>query len=90
MDEDAIRPYVAMKAQLHEYPSGNAVIGSNGEPVIGFGDAPIDIPNCERCHSSPSIDPDTGQPNVNSPSFQRSTDHLSRTVGHWPAPGWRT
>ena len=24
----------------------------NGDPVIGFGTAPIDIPNCERCHSS--------------------------------------
>ncbi|MGD2112486.1 MAG: PKD domain-containing protein, partial [Gammaproteobacteria bacterium] len=64
VDEDAIRPYVAMKASLHEYPSGNAVMGSNGEPVIGFGTAPIDIPNCERCHSSPSVDPVTGLPNV--------------------------
>ena len=23
----------------------------DGHPVIGFGTAPIDIPNCERCHS---------------------------------------
>jgi len=50
VDEDSIRPYVLMKAQLEEYPSGNAVM-DNGEPVIGFGTAPIDIPNCERCHS---------------------------------------
>ena len=74
VDEDAVRPYVAMKASLHEYPSGNEVIGSNGEPVIGFGTAPIDIPNCERCHSSPSVDPDTGQPNINSPNYQGADD----------------
>ena len=55
VDEDSIRPYVAMKASLHDYPSGNAVIGSNGKPVIGFGTAPIDIPNCERCHSAPAL-----------------------------------
>jgi PKD repeat protein len=71
VDEDAVRPYVAMKASLHEYPSGAAVIGSNGEPVIGFGTAPIDIPNCERCHSAPSVDPVTGDPNVNSPNWNR-------------------
>ncbi len=71
VDEDAVRPYVAMKASLHEYPSGNAVMGSNGQPVIGFGTAPIDIPNCERCHSAPSVDPDTGMPNVNSPNWNR-------------------
>ncbi|MBT8117102.1 MAG: hypothetical protein KJO66_04675, partial [Gammaproteobacteria bacterium] len=51
VDEDTVRPYVAMKAELVDYPSGNAVVGSNGQPVIGFGTAPIDIPNCERCHS---------------------------------------
>ena len=72
VDEDAVRPYVAMKASLHEYPSGNEVIGSNGEPVIGFGTAPIDIPNCERCHSAPSVDPATGNPNINSPNWNRS------------------
>ena len=71
VDEDTIRPYVAMKGQLVEYPSGNAVMGSNGEPVIGFGTAPIDIPNCERCHSAPSISPETGLPNVNSPSWRK-------------------
>jgi hypothetical protein len=68
VDEDSIRPYVAMKGQLVEYPSGNAVIGSNGQPVIGFGTAPIDIPNCERCHSAPSLSA-SGQPNINSPSW---------------------
>jgi hypothetical protein len=56
VDEDSVRPYVAMKAQLYKFDGVNndvAVIGSNGEPVIGFGTAPIDIPNCERCHSNP-------------------------------------
>jgi PKD repeat protein len=71
VDEDAVRPYVAMKASLHDYPSGDAVMGSNGEPVIGFGTAPIDIPNCERCHSAPSINPATGLPNINSPNWNR-------------------
>jgi hypothetical protein len=55
VDEDSVRPFVAMKAQLYEYDGVNndvAVIGSTGEPVIGFGTAPIDIPNCERCHSN--------------------------------------
>jgi len=73
VDEDSLRPFVAMKAQLHEYPSGNAVVGSNGHPVIGFGTAPIDIPNCERCHSVPAFDPLTGEPNVNSPNYVRRT-----------------
>jgi hypothetical protein len=71
VDEDTIRPYVAMKAALHEYPSGNAVVGSNGQPVIGFGTAPIDIPNCERCHSAPAFQSDGVTPNVNSPSYQK-------------------
>ena len=73
VSEENIRPYVAMKAALHDYPSGDAVIGSNGQPVIGFGTAPIDIPNCERCHSAPSINPETGQPNVNSPNYVNAT-----------------
>jgi|GEM_PF-401308 len=50
IDEDSLRPYVRMRARLEEYPSGNPVL-DNGLPVIGLGDAPIDIPNCERCHS---------------------------------------
>jgi len=58
VDEDSIRPYVAMKARLYEYDAGApggvgpAVFDSNG-PVTGFGTAPIDIPNCERCHAAP-------------------------------------
>jgi len=72
VDEDAVRPYVAMKASLHDYATGDAVMGSNGQPVIGFGTAPIDIPNCERCHSAPSVDPATGNPNMNSPNWNRA------------------
>ena len=80
VDEDSIRPYVAMKARLHEAicdadgncEQGPAVMGSNGLPVIGHGTAPIDIPNCERCHSVPAFQPDGVTPNVNSPSFVRS------------------
>jgi hypothetical protein len=79
VDEDTIRPYVAMKARLHDAncdsagkcTKGTAVIGSNGQPVIGFGTAPIDIPNCERCHSAPAFQPDGVTPNVNSPSYIR-------------------
>ncbi|MDH5514221.1 MAG: hypothetical protein OEY45_03580 [Gammaproteobacteria bacterium] len=60
VDEDSIRPYVQMKARLHHAncdSSGNctegaAVLDSEGNEVIGFGTAPIDIPNCERCHSA--------------------------------------
>ena len=79
LDEDSIRPYVEMKAALHvancnadgqDCNEGAAVIGSNGKPVIGFGTAPIDIPNCERCHSVPAMT--DGQPNLNSPSHIRS------------------
>ncbi len=86
VDEDSIRPYVAMKASMHEYPSGNAVIGSNGKPVIGFGTAPIDIPNCERCHSAPALN-DQGQPNVNSPSFQDPTlvASTNQEIDYWNA-----
>ena len=47
------------------------MIGSNGKPIIGFGTAPIDIPNCERCHSAPAYQADGVTPNVNSPSYVR-------------------
>lgn len=80
VDEDSVRPYVAMKARLHhancdettgDCTRGAAVIGSNGQPVIGFGTAPIDIPNCERCHSVPAFRADGITPNINSPSYAR-------------------
>ena len=60
LNEDSVRPFVAMKAQMYDYdpnaPSGAgaATLDSSGNPVIGFGTAPIDIPNCERCHSNPA------------------------------------
>lgn len=60
LNEDSVRPFVAMKAQMYDYdpagPSGkgSATLDSLGNPVIGFGTAPIDIPNCERCHSNPA------------------------------------
>ena len=89
VDEDAIRPFVAMKAQLYEAicdettggscEKGSAVMGSNGHPVIGFGTAPIDIPNCERCHSAPAFQPDDVTPNVNSPSYVRQD--VTKTIG---------
>jgi hypothetical protein len=59
LNEDSVRPFVAMKAQMYDYDpaapggAGSATLDSAGNPVIGFGTAPIDIPNCERCHSNP-------------------------------------
>ena len=84
VDEDVVRPYVAMKASLHDFGTGDAIMGSNGQPVIGFGTAPIDIPNCERCHSAPSINPDTGLPNVNSPNWNRPDAFYPHTTGTVP------
>jgi len=60
VDEDSIRPYVQMKARLHEAncdalgvcTEGPAVLDNQGNEIVGFGTAPIDIPNCERCHSA--------------------------------------
>ncbi|MCU7867727.1 MAG: hypothetical protein KZQ98_04205 [Candidatus Thiodiazotropha sp. (ex Lucinoma borealis)] len=56
MFEDSVRPFVAMKARLRHYDENayggmGDVVLQNGNPVEGFGTAPIDIPNCERCHS---------------------------------------
>ena len=69
VDEDSVRPYVAMKAQLYDYGTGNAVLDGSGNEVIGFGTAPIDIPNCERCHSAPPYKDEAKTiPNVNSPN----------------------
>jgi VCBS repeat-containing protein len=91
VDEDKIRPYVAMKARLveadcdettHLCSKGDPVVGSNGQPVIGFGTAPIDIPNCERCHSAPAYKADGVTPNVNSPSYVRRQDGPHPFYGH--------
>ncbi|MGB5729571.1 MAG: choice-of-anchor D domain-containing protein, partial [Thiogranum sp.] len=84
VDEDVVRPYVAMKASLHDFATGDAIMGSNGQPVIGFGTAPIDIPNCERCHSAPSINPDTGMPSVNSPNWNRPDAFYPHPTGTVP------
>jgi len=75
VDEDSIRPYVAMKARLYNYDAnqsdgvGSVVFDRLGHAVTGFGTAPIDIPNCERCHAAPPVDPDTGLANENSPNY---------------------
>ena len=57
MFEESVRPFVAMRARMRHYdPSAPGGMGDpvlqNGHPVEGFGTAPIDIPNCERCHSN--------------------------------------
>ena len=72
INEQTLRPYVRMRAQLHNYDAsqpggiGTAVL-VNGNPVIGTGDAPIDIPNCDRCHAAP---PGNSSPNdANNPSL---------------------
>jgi len=73
VDEDSIRPYVKMVANMHRYDpndtsidDGDAIgVGArvlqNGQPVVGFGTAPIDIPNCERCHSNAPDTPNSPQ-----------------------------
>ncbi len=59
LNEDSVRPFVAMNAQMFDYDpaapggAGAATLDSGNNPIIGFGTAPIDIPNCERCHSNP-------------------------------------
>ena len=88
VDEDTIRPFVAMKTKLHDYDDsqpgnmGAVVTGTNGQPVIGFGSAPIDIPNCERCHSVPAFNPNTGEPNVNVPNYVRRQSGPDPFVGY--------
>jgi len=51
LSESAIRPYVRMTAQVVDL-NDNAILNSAGQPQIFFGAAPIDIPNCERCHAN--------------------------------------
>jgi hypothetical protein len=71
--EETIRPYVRMRAALHNYDAtqpggiGSAVL-RDGKPVVGMGDAPIDIPNCERCHALPAGNPSPNNANRNTPS----------------------
>jgi hypothetical protein len=91
VDEDSIRPYVKMKAAMHHFDpnvtdgAGAAVIDSKGNPVEAFGTAPIDIPNCERCHSAPATD-SQGNPNVNSPNVDPVLAALvDQEVAFWKA-----
>ncbi|MCH5375680.1 MAG: PKD domain-containing protein, partial [Planctomycetes bacterium] len=86
VDEDSVRPYVAMKAQLHHYdpndPSGQGIgapVLDEGEPVIGFGTAPIDIPNCERCHSTFDM---TNSPNT---SGTPASALVHQEIEYWKA-----
>lgn len=71
MFEESVRPFVAMRARMRHYdPDAPGGMGTpvlqNGKPVEGFGTAPIDIPNCERCHSNASgtNSPHTDKPQV--------------------------
>jgi len=49
--ESALRPYARMTAEVVDL-NNNPVLDSTGNPQVSFGTAPIDIPNCERCHSN--------------------------------------
>jgi hypothetical protein len=65
-----------MKAALHNYdPTQPGGIGTavlqNGKPVIGMGDAPIDIPNCERCHSLPATVNNSSNANISATDIYR-------------------
>ena len=91
VDEDSIRPYVKMKAKMHRYSAsapdgaGAAVIDSHGNPVVAFGTAPIDIPNCERCHSAPATD-GQGNTNINSPNVDPVLAALvDQEIAFWKA-----
>ncbi|HHH43302.1 MAG TPA: hypothetical protein ENK49_04120, partial [Gammaproteobacteria bacterium] len=91
VDEDSIRPYVKMKASMHYFDpnspdgAGAAVIDSHGNPVEAFGTAPIDIPNCERCHSAPAQDVN-GNPNINSPNTDPMLAALvDQEIAFWKA-----
>jgi len=94
VDEDSIRPFVAMKSQLYHFDptapdgAGTAVLDSAGNPVIGFGTAPIDIPNCERCHAIPDFDEASQTPNVNSPNtaeFPGLYAKVQQEINFWNA-----
>ncbi len=50
LTESAIRPFVRMTVEVVDL-ADQPMLSSRGEPQVFFGNAPIDIPNCERCHS---------------------------------------
>jgi len=97
-DETSIRPYVQMTARLHEAQCGEAfgladgncqagpvVLGSTGHPVEGFGTAPIDIPNCERCHSAFN-DPEQGNaPNSPNDLGTPEASLVQLEIDYWKA-----
>ena len=93
VDEDSIRPYVQMTAQLHDAvcaadgscTAGGAVLDGTGHPVQGFGTAPIDIPNCERCHSA--FDDGTGTIAPNSPNVTGTPEAnlVQLEIDYWMA-----
>jgi hypothetical protein len=98
VDEDSIRPYVKMQATMHYFDAGepdgagDTVIDSFGHPVVAFGTAPIDIPNCERCHSAPAEDAQ-GNTNINSPNVDPVQEALvNQETAFWKAyyPGMQT
>jgi hypothetical protein len=51
LTESSVRPYVRMTVEPVDL-NNQPILSSSGQPQTFFGDAPIDIPNCERCHSN--------------------------------------
>ncbi|MBI5185386.1 MAG: hypothetical protein HZA01_06625 [Nitrospinae bacterium] len=49
--EAMIQPFQQAKVTLVDAKTGNPVIGRNGKPVSSIGTNPIDVPNCDSCHS---------------------------------------
>ncbi|MCG6887262.1 MAG: hypothetical protein LJE74_08645 [Proteobacteria bacterium] len=88
VDEDSIRPYVFMRAQLNEAvcdPSGctpGDPVLDQGFPVRGFGTAPIDIPNCERCHAATS---GTNSANAYQPPASNAAYNTQLEIDFWDA-----
>ncbi len=52
MEESDIQPYQEARVTLVEAETGKPVIGRNGKPVSFVGTNPIDVPNCDSCHSN--------------------------------------
>ena len=93
MFEESVRPFVAMRARMRHYdPSAPGGMGDpvlqNGHPVEGFGTAPIDIPNCERCHSNETgtNSPHNDEPPRCGPRSSRSTTSGWPTTASMPRP----
>jgi len=52
LDESMVQPFMRAVVTLVDAESGAPVIDSSGQPVRFFGDNPIDVPNCARCHAN--------------------------------------